>query len=105
MSARLANLCTRPVELHLASGQVVVLAAMAQIDCTAEDLELAQVRQLTMRGILAGHPDLPAPTPTAPGSRAPRGRTPARKRATAAKAAPEIGDDLSRSSTTRRRSR
>jgi len=56
MSTRLINTCTRPVELHL-SGGVVVLPAMSAVDCAAEDLALGQVRALCGRGVLVAHPE------------------------------------------------
>lgn len=54
MSARLANTCTRPVEVHLTRG-VVVIPAMSQIDCTPAELELGQVVALCGRGVLVAH--------------------------------------------------
>jgi hypothetical protein len=77
MSARLANTCTRPVEVHLTRG-VVVIPAMSQIDCTPEDLELGQVKALRGRGVLVAH-EPPAQPET--GGR-PRRRSPSAKKRT-----------------------
>jgi len=64
MSTVLANTSTRPVELHLTAG-VVVIPPMGTIECTAEDLELGQVRVLSRRGVLVirpvAAPEQPAP--------------------------------------------
>lgn len=55
MTSALANTCTRPVELHLAAG-VVVVPPLSTIDCTAEDLALGQVQALVRSGVLALRP-------------------------------------------------
>jgi hypothetical protein len=63
MTSALVNTCTRPVELHLTSG-VVVVPALSTIDCTADDLALAQVQALFRSGVLALRP-APEPQPPA----------------------------------------
>ncbi len=55
MTSALVNTCTRPVELHLAAG-VVVVPPLSTIDCTAEDLALGQVQALFRSGVLALRP-------------------------------------------------
>ncbi|MBE8516902.1 hypothetical protein AB0F52_15190 [Amycolatopsis sp. NPDC024027] len=74
MTVRLANTCTRPVEVHLTGG-VVVIPALSQIDCSPEDLALGQVAALCRRGVLVAHEP---PVEAAPAAK-PR-RRPAKKR-------------------------
>jgi hypothetical protein len=52
---RLTNTSTRPVELHLASG-VVVIPAQEEMTCGSEDLDNAQIKVLTDRGVLRIRP-------------------------------------------------
>lgn len=52
---RLTNTSTRPVELHLASG-VVLIPAQAEVTCSSEDVDNAQVKVLTDRGVLRIRP-------------------------------------------------
>jgi hypothetical protein len=107
MSASLVNTCSRPVELHLTNG-VVVVPAMSRIDCAPEDLDLAQVRALSRSGVLVAHPERPPP-PSAVEESAPAGkRAPAKKAATAKKAPAKSAGSAtkaasSRQSTTRTR--
>ncbi|MEV8034832.1 hypothetical protein ACFYW8_15035 [Streptomyces sp. NPDC002742] len=54
MSTALANTRSRPVELHLSSG-VVVVGPLGQVPCDAEDLDLGQVRFLCRTGVLVAH--------------------------------------------------
>ena len=87
MSALLVNTCTRPVELHLGSG-VVVIPAMSQIDCSPEDLELAQVRVLTQRGVLVAHSERPPVGESGPAKKvATTRKAPARKAGSATRSA------------------
>lgn len=71
MTHRLVNTCTRPVELHLTVGTVVV-PAMGTVECSASDLAQGQVVALVGRGVLASHeagpppPDPPKPPPRRP---------------------------------------
>ncbi|MET8134634.1 MULTISPECIES: hypothetical protein [unclassified Streptomyces] len=64
MSTALANTRSRPVELHLSSG-VVVVGPLGQVPCDAEDLDLGQVRFLCRTGVLVAHTvsDKPARRP------------------------------------------
>jgi hypothetical protein len=55
MSTQLVNTCTRPVELHLATG-VVVIPPLSTFDCTADDLAVGQVQALCRSGVLAVRP-------------------------------------------------
>lgn len=48
---RLANTTTRPVELHLPAG-VVVVPALGDTPCTEEDLGTGQVKALCGNGVL-----------------------------------------------------
>ncbi|MFF3450524.1 hypothetical protein ACFYXJ_25670 [Streptomyces sp. NPDC002667] len=51
MTTALANTRSRPVELHLSAG-VVVLGPLGRVPCDAEDLDLGQVRYLCRTGVL-----------------------------------------------------
>jgi hypothetical protein len=79
MTARLVNTCTRPVELHLTDG-VVVVPAMSQIDCPPADLDLVQVTVLCRHGVLVAYPPESEPSPEPPASPAPARRRPSSPR-------------------------
>lgn len=51
MNATLINVSTRPIELHLTDG-VVVLPPRARISCGDTDLDLGQVQALHRQGAL-----------------------------------------------------
>jgi hypothetical protein len=76
---RLINTSTRPVELHLPSG-VVVIGAQGETTCSAADLESPQVKVLSQRGVLMARPLQPpsdsAPAPERRSGRSGRGRRP-----------------------------
>ncbi|WP_432949892.1 hypothetical protein ACQPXM_17660 [Kribbella sp. CA-253562] len=78
MTARLVNVCTRPVEVRLSSG-VVVVAALSSVGCDPRDLERDQVRVLCDRGVLVAQR---APVPEQPPAqrRARRSSTSTKKR-------------------------
>ncbi|MEV6483926.1 hypothetical protein [Streptomyces sp. NPDC051576] len=60
MTTTLANTRRRPVELHLASG-VVVVGPLGRVPCDTEDLELGQVRTLCRAGVLVAHTESDKP--------------------------------------------
>jgi hypothetical protein len=79
---RLVNTTTRPVELHLLAG-VVVVPALGDTACTEEDLDTGQVKALCDNGVLVVHQNVHEESreskkePQAESTRAPRkGRSP-----------------------------
>ena len=61
---RLVNTTSRPVELHLPSGGIVI-EAHGEARCDESDLELGHVRALVASRVLVVHPveDEPKPAP------------------------------------------
>jgi hypothetical protein len=60
MTTTLANTRSRPVELHLGSG-VVVVGPLGRVPCDTEDLDLGQVRALCRTGVLVAHTESDKP--------------------------------------------
>jgi hypothetical protein len=81
MPQPLVNTTTRPVEVHLSSGSVVI-PALGETICDAAELELGHLQELVRTGVLVARPAPAQESAAAEAKPAPttRKRTPARRR-------------------------